>query len=396
MKICIIASRLFTGGFTTSMVNMIHALEKQNVNVDVLFLEPDKHEYNVEDYIQNHIIPFRLQKLDRKDILRRLQIKKIDANITKLKEKINKEKDNKAIEKLNVENVQYSILRAVLAYMPKIDLTAYDSVISWEELTCNYFLAYNVKAKKKIGYVHPDYVLSKFSKEVDEPVFKKLDKIVSVSNGTLETIKKVFPEMEEKMIYIPNVNNVEKIRAKANENIETFEKSSFDIVTVCRLSIYHKGLDRLLRIAKRLEEDKIEYNWYIVGEGAGRKEMEEYITANDIQNVHLVGNRENPYPYMKKADLFALQSNYEGRPVVVDEAIIIGTPVLVTNFESAKEQVKEEYGYVIEMDEEKIYNKIKDIITDPEQLEEKKKYLKEMDMRRYENVDKMLEMIKEG
>ena len=124
--------------------------------------------------------------------------------------------------------------------------------------------------------------------------------------------------------------------------------------------------------------------------------MEEYITANDIQNVHLVGNRENPYPYMKKADLFALQSNYEGRPVVVDEAIIIGTPVLVTNFESAKEQVKEEYGYVIEMDEEKIYNKIKDIITNPEQLEEKKKYLKEMDMRRYENVDKMLEMIKEG
>ena len=90
MKICIIASRLFTGGFTTSMVNMIHALEKQNVNVDVLFLEPDKHEYNVEDYIQNHIIPFRLQKLDRKDIIRRLQIKKIDTDITKLKEKINK------------------------------------------------------------------------------------------------------------------------------------------------------------------------------------------------------------------------------------------------------------------------------------------------------------------
>ena len=202
--------------------------------------------------------------------------------------------------------------------------------------------------------------------------------------------------MEEKMIYIPNVNNVEKIRAKANENIETFEKSVFDIVTVCRLDNKSKALDRLLRIAKKLEEDKIEYNWYIVGEGNGRKAMEEYIAANDIQNVHLVGNRENPYPYMKKADLFALQSNYEGRPVVVDEAIIIGTPVLVTNFESAKEQVKEEYGYVIEMDEEKIYNKIKDIITNPEQLEVKKKYLKEMDMRRYENVDKMLEMIKEG
>ena len=383
MKICIIATRLFTGGFTTSMINMIDELEKHDIDVDLLFLEPEKNEIECNF----NVVDINTYNRLKKDIISKIQSYLIRYKLHNIDKKL---KD----DTLAVKRVQYAIIYRVLTYMPKIDLTGYDSVISWEELTCNYFLAYNVKAKKKIGYVHPDYVLSKFSKEVDEPVFKKLDKIVSVSNGTLETIKRVFPKMEEKMIYIPNVNNVEKIRAKANENIETFEKSAFDIVTVCRLSIYHKGLDRLLRIAKRLEEDKIEYNWYIVGEGAGRKEMEEYITANDIQNVHLVGNRENPYPYMKKADLFALQSNYEGRPVVVDEAIIIGTPVLVTNFESAKEQVKEEYGYVIEMDEEKIYNKIKDIITDPEQLEEKKKYLKEMDMRRYENVDKMLEMIK--
>ena len=385
MRICIIATRLFTGGFTTSMINMIDELEKHDIDVDLLFLEPEKNEIECNF----NVVDINTYNRLKKDIISKIQSYLIRYKLHNIDKKL---KD----DTLAVKRVQYAIIYRVLTYMPKIDLTGYDSVISWEELTCNYFLAYNVKAKKKIGYVHPDYVLSKFSKEVDEPVFKKLDKIVSVSNGTLETIKRVFPKMEEKMIYIPNVNNVEKIRAKANENIETFEKSAFDIVTVCRLSIYHKGLDRLLRIAKRLEEDKIKYNWYIVGEGAGRKEMEEYITANDIQNVHLVGNRENPYPYMKKADLFALQSNYEGRPVVVDEAIIIGTPVLVTNFESAKEQVKEEYGYVIEMDEEKIYNKIKDIITNPEQLEVKKKYLKEMDMRRYENVDKMLEMIKEG
>ena len=322
MKICIIATRLFTGGFTTSMINMIDELEKHDIDVDLLFLEPEKNEIECNF----NVVDINTYNRLKKDIISKIQSYLIRYKLHNIDKKL---KD----DTLAVKRVQYAIIYRVLTYMPKIDLTGYDSVISWEELTCNYFLAYNVKAKKKIGYVHPDYVLSKFSKEVDEPVFKKLDKIVSVSNGTLETIKRVFPKMEEKMIYIPNVNNVEKIRAKANENIETFEKSAFDIVTVCRLSIYHKGLDRLLRIAKRLEEDKIEYNWYIVGEGDGRKEMEEYIAANDIQNVHLVGNRENPYPYMKKADLFALQSNYEGRPVVVDEAIIIGTPVLVTNFE---------------------------------------------------------------
>ena len=290
--------------------------------------------------------------------------------------------------------MQYSILRTVFAFMPKLDLSEYDAVISWEELTCNYFLAYNVKARKKIGYVHPDYVKANFSKEVDYPAFKKLHKIASVSEKTNETMKQVFPKLKDKMVYIPNVNNVEEIRKKAELKTDTFEKSEFDMVTVCRLDNNSKALDRLLRISEKLEKKKIKFKWYIVGEGPSRKELEKYIVDHKITNVMLVGEKDNPYPYVKKADLFVLQSYYEGKPMVIDESIIIGTPVLVTDYNSAKEQVSKNIGYIVENDENKIYEKIIEIIEDKKDLNAKKEYLKNMNMKKYENIDKMIKCIK--
>ena len=110
----------------------------------------------------------------------------------------------------------------------------------------------------------------------------------------------------------------------------------------------------------------------------------------------LVGEKDNPYPYVKKADLFVLQSYYEGKPMVIDESIIIGTPVLVTDYNSAKEQVSKNIGYIVENDENKIYEKIIEIIEDKKDLNAKKEYLKNMNMKKYENIDKMIECIKEN
>ena len=388
MRVCIIASRLFIGGFTSSMLNMISAMEKNNIDVDILFLTPENHELKVEDYLVIKILPFRLEKLKRSDIYRKLFIKRIDY--------INKKIDLNLKKTESIKKMQYSILRTVFAFMPKLDLSEYDAVISWEELTCNYFLAYNVKAKKKIGYVHPDYKKANFSKEVDYPSFKKLDKIVSVSEETNEIMKQVFPKLKNKMIYIPNVNNVKEIRKKAEIETETFEKSEFDIITVCRLDNNSKALDRLLRIAEKLEQNKINFEWYIVGEGPSRKELEKYINEHKIENVTLVGKKDNPYPYIKKADLFVLQSFYEGKPMVIDESIIIGTPILVTDYNSAKEQVSKEYGYIVENNENAIYEKIVEVIENRKDLELKKEYLKTMSMEKYENIDKMIKCIKEN
>ena len=385
MKVCIIASRFFIGGFTSSMFNMYHSLINYGVQTDILLLFPEQNGIN-SSFGYKQVNDFNISNKDINDFLKQLILR---INLHFIDNTIQKNKKNVLIKRYQLASV-YNIYKK----MPKLDLSEYDAVISWEELTCNYFLAYNVKARKKIGYVHPDYVKANFSKEVDYPAFKKLHKIASVSEKTNETMKQVFPKLKDKMVYIPNVNNVEEIRKKAELKTDTFEKSEFDMVTVCRLDNNSKALDRLLRISEKLEKKKIKFKWYIVGEGPSRKELEKYIVDHKITNVMLVGEKDNPYPYVKKADLFVLQSYYEGKPMVIDESIIIGTPVLVTDYNSAKEQVSKNIGYIVENDENKIYEKIIEIIEDKKDLNAKKEYLKNMNMKKYENIDKMIKCIK--
>ena len=45
----------------------------------------------------------------------------------------------------------------------------------------------------------------------------------------------------------------------------------------------------------------------------------------------LLGQKENPYPYIKKCDYFCLLSYYEGYGMVLEEAKILNKPIILTN-----------------------------------------------------------------
>jgi glycosyltransferase involved in cell wall biosynthesis len=273
-------------------------------------------------------------------------------------------------------------------------MSAYDCVVSWEELTCNDFLALNVKAKRKIGYIHPDYKTAGFDKSSDISVLKRLDAVVGVSESTANTLKQVFTELKERITYVPNVLDPEAVLSKAKEEVSTFEKSAFDIVTVCRLDIYTKGLDRIVRVAKMLDDHGIKYQWYIIGDGNDQKQLAQMIEQYSTINVHLLGSKDNPYPYVYNADLFVLLSNYEGRPMAVDEAIILGTPVLVTNYASAREQVDNTAGFVVEMNDDSIYEQLRLIIDKTSLKKQKRKQTNRSDLSKFTDVSRMVALLR--
>ena len=63
----------------------------------------------------------------------------------------------------------------------------------------------------------------------------------------------------------------------------------------------------------------------------------------------MVGNKENPYPYIKNASCFLLPSLHEAAPMVFGEASSLGVPVLTTETCSAIELVQSRgIGYVVE------------------------------------------------
>ena len=77
----------------------------------------------------------------------------------------------------------------------------------------------------------------------------------------------------------------------------------------------------------------------------------------------LLGKKINPYPYMKKCDIYCQPSRYEGKAVT--EAQILGKPVVITNFPTAKSQLSHSFdGLITPMGVEGIVNGLRKSIED--------------------------------
>lgn len=382
MKILIVCSKLFVGGFTSSLLSMIKCLQDNNVDIDLLFLEKDKN--SLYDLIPENVeIKYAVISKKKKSFFQRL----ISGELTNLfiYRFLLKYKYRNAIPPKTFQLKYGQIFEDInIKQIKKVyDFSKdYDCVISWEEGYCNYFLANNIIAKQKIGYIHPNYIEAGFYKVIDKKYFTKLDNIVAISKSCQDILIEVFPEYKSKINYIPNPINQSLIRKKALEKVDDIIKSSFTILTVARLDNMSKALFRLVEIAHYLKADGIEYIWYIIGDGPDKDEMHSLIKKyNLLENVILLGAKLNPYPYIKLVDLFVLQSYYEGRPIVVDEAMIIGTPVLVTNYSSAEEQVKNNVtGFIVENNIQDIYQKLKEILLNPVQLSDIKSNLQNFEL----------------
>ena len=68
--------------------------------------------------------------------------------------------------------------------------------------------------------------------------------------------------------------------------------------------------------------------------------------------VTLAGHRPNPYVIVANSDCFVLSSDYEGQPMVLLEALILGRPIVTTSFGSVRGALPEGYGMVVARDTE--------------------------------------------
>ena len=103
----------------------------------------------------------------------------------------------------------------------------------------------------------------------------------------------------------------------------------------------------------------------MIGSGNKQSELQESAIAKGIDgNVHFLGIQNNPYPYIKFADVFLLSSFYEGKSISLEEAKILYKPIVITNFTSAKDQIVDnETGLIAEMNAESIAEKIELLIN---------------------------------
>lgn len=251
----------------------------------------------------------------------------------------------------------------------------FDYAIGFMEGWANEYVASSkIKAKKKFAWIHPQYKSCYLIPEIDRKTFASLDGIALVSENCLEQFFEFFPEYQQKTQVVPNILSPQLVREKAGAADAAVEKAKLDFCTVCRCDVQVKGLDRLLKAFYELKQEGIarDVRWHLIGGGKDFDLFRQEVRRLGMEDtVILYGNLRNPLPYLRQMDVFVLASRYEGKPVSVTEAQILGLPCLVTDYESAPSQVQHGVnGMIMDNHYESIYETIKTVIQTPSLLEE--------------------------
>ena len=205
--------------------------------------------------------------------------------------------------------------------------------------------------------------------------YNRFDQTVCVSQYVYDDFCRIL-NFQKPCRVLYNTVESEKILARVNDAApELMDDGKIRLMAVGTLK-ESKGYMRLLSIIKRLQDENYPAHLYILGIGPLQPEMERYIQTNNLQGaVTLLGYRTNPYKYVSKCDLFVCASFAEGFSTAATEALIVGTPVCTVEVSGMKEMLGEnnEYGLVVENNEEALYQGIKKLLDDPELLKHYKK-----------------------
>ncbi len=388
-KVLISYYEMIVGGSTTSLLAFLSCIDKSKYDVDLqLYRNRGPLLSSVPEGV--HVLPPAAQydsKVGRlikvaKSLLRGALVKARRAN-----------------KKAGKKGLSGQVLVEFQAkHLSKKSKKHYDIAIGYMEGWSDKYIAFNVSASQKLGWLHSTFANIAAIPALEKPWMEKVDKLVFVADNCKEAFCDTMPEFSHKAVTVLNITDSRTIRARAeqedladNDYLSFKNSDCFKLVTVCRVDISTKGLDRSLLCAKKLKEAGKRFLWVVVGGGPSLETFRDMIRAEGLEeHVKAVGNRMNPLPFVKQADLYCMLSRYEGKPMTVTESMILGTPPFVTEYLSAHEQIQDGTdGFIIENGDDTAAEPLLNLINDPSRLKEAKDYLLS---REYGNSEYMREI----
>lgn len=251
----------------------------------------------------------------------------------------------------------------------------YDTEIAFYTGYCVKIIAGCPKGTKKIFWLHGEAWLMDgmiqgfWRQKTAQKTYLGFDQIVCVSKRIEGDFYKRFGALNN-VTTIRNINDAAHIRERALEPFE-IKKERFTFVAVGRVDNQNKGFDRILTAAERLRKEGLDFSVWIVGDGKDFSALEQQKREAALDNVVLWGAQDNPYKFVKNADVLICSSNYEGYGLVVSEALILQTPVLATNTSGPTEILDNgKYGMVVENSTDGIYQGMKAFLENKELVRE--------------------------
>ena len=372
-NILFVVDNLVMGGITKVLANLLQNLDEEKYCIDLLVL----HYY--ED--MSIKIPKSVNIIKGNEYF-----SYVDVSI----KKILKDKDLKEFFKklsLVVSLKSGKIEKKIKSARKNLLKKEYDTEIAFSDGFAHIFVA-NGDTPNKIAWMHTDISVRNDSKRYYGLVKKSLEKMnmsVCVSDRVREVYKEYYSIPDAKIQTIHNIINVDEIRDKGSKKLDIeYLKDVINLISVGRLET-QKNYTRFIKVHKKLIDDGYKINSYLIGDGLEYEKLSNLVKEEKIENTFkMLGRKDNPFPYVKNADLFVLSSILEGLPTVLYESVILGTPCVSTLVAGAREVLKDEYGLVVENSDEGLYNGLKRILDDENLL---RKYKSNALMYKSENDD---------
>ena len=352
MKVLVLHGHLSMGGEERVLLNVLKNLVELNYDVELLITWNHKENNLFENEIPKKVnYEFLFNNYDGKSKIIK-EIYRLQTKLTYLKkvEKIIKEKKYDIVIDYSSNLLKYN----------NLDIKV--PVFAWIHFSLTF--GEKLSADK----------IEKYKKQ-----YKKYEKILAICDTMRDEFVKILGMDEKKVELVYNPIDLETIRKKA-ENIdkkhEDYLKKDY-FLQVSRLT-EQKQPEHLVDIYYKLKQQGIKEKLYFIGNGEKIELIKQKIREYNLENdVVLLGQIENPYPFFKNAKLFVHTAKYEGLPTVVLESLALGTPVVAYDCPTGPKDIlgqNSEYGKLIPLnDKDTFVEKVYELMNKNEKYENYRK-----------------------
>lgn len=391
-KILFIIGILDTGGVSKSMLSLLNVIDKEKYEVSLLMM-------NTSGAFSNQI-PARIR------VLSDSRLTALTSGFSGIKDLISFRKGtgfHPLLAFLSLIRFVFSFIDKSLAGVflarisPKITDENFDLIIDYNGQQDLYYMVDKLNGKQKITFFHSDYRKWRYYEKADRKYFGKVDGIYTISEECVSALKEVFPEYTDKFHLMENITSPSLINKLADELIEpTLAKQQHDfiIASLGYVSI-GKGSELAVQVAKKLKEAGISFEWWFIGGVTNDWDYQGFVKKNGLEdNVKFLGVKANPYPYLKRADLYVHLSKFEGKSIALDEVKVLCKPVVVTNFSTVHDQFEDRVNASIcEMTVEDATDKVTELIHNASLRQSYIDYLKQHIVDNSNEIEKIYSLL---
>lgn len=382
-KIAIYNGQLFMGGIERVLINYLEYLALEPTLEITLIIKENIPEKNIflNDIPKNIKIKYlKSEKLCKKTV------------------SFSQNKKNIIIRALYQGFLYYSRKKGKICLRNFIRKNKFDAIIDFDTGAVEYLKG--IKGLNIIGWTHFSLKgLKKKRQERSNGKFKDYNHIVVICDDMKKELKEMYPKYQDKGVRIYNPMNFERIEKQkddesmlSKEDLELLKNDFF--IGVSRL-VPGKNRVEMVEIYNELKKRGRKEKLYILGSGSDRVNIEKKIEELNLKNdVLLLGEKKNPFPFMKKAKLFLHTSMGEGFGLVLVEAMLCDTIVVAYDCPTGPREIlmNGKAGGLISLNDKKSFeNKVIEILeSDKIQKEIKKEMYKKLNEFSYEAIKESL------